>query len=248
MTTMWDKLRLIAAHALRFAEEMVFPSDVLCLACSRALGEDAEMGVCPACMDALARLRDKQASLEPDEECPPDGIDYVSAAYPYEGEARALIRRLKFDSVRAAALPLAEEMAYLDSAEEELIVPVPTDERRRKKRGFNQSTLLSQHMGKTLGMPVREALMRTESRAPQRGLNAEQRKRNLVGCMIADESVRGRRVLLIDDIYTTGATVSEAARALRAAGAKSVGVVCAARTLPDAADKGVPFALYMRKN
>ena len=188
------------------AEDLIFPADVLCLACSRAIGEDAEHGVCPACMDALERLRERCEAFEKSAPPVPEGIEYVHAAYPYDGEAKALIRRLKFDSIRAAAVPLAEEMAYLDAGEEELIVPVPADKLRRKKRGFNQSTLLAEHMAKTLGMPMREALVRTERRAPQRELNAEQRKKNLAGCMRADTSVCGRRILLIDDVYTTGAT------------------------------------------
>lgn len=240
---MRERFRQFAASAMRFAEELIFPGDVLCLACSRALGEDAQMGLCPACVDALTRLREKRDLLDLDAEAPPEGIDYVCAAYPYEGEAKALIRRLKFESVRAAALPLAEEMAYLGAGEEEMIVPVPTDEQRRKKRGFNQATLLAEHMSRTTGMPMREALYRIDSRVPQRGLNAVQRKKNLAGCMKADDSVRGKRILLIDDIYTTGATVSEAARALHQAGAKGVGVICAARTSRDASDLGVPFLL-----
>lgn len=244
---MRERIRRIASRTIRLAEDLIFPDDVLCLACDRAIGEDARNGVCPACADALERLREKRAALDREADRPPDGVTYVHAAYPYEGEAKRLIRRLKFESVRAAAVPLAEEMAYLDAGEEEMIVPVPTDERRRRKRGFNQSTLLAEHMAKMIGMPVREALQRTESRAPQRGLNAEQRKKNLAGCMRAEDCVRGKRILLVDDVYTTGATVSEAARALLAAGVKSVGVICAARTSLDAADRGVPFPLRFFK-
>jgi len=241
-----EKLRRYAERIIRIAEDWIFPQDVLCLACERAVGEDAVGGICPACADALERLRERCKAIDIKEPLP-EGIDYVHAAYLYEGEARMLIRRLKFESVRAAAVPLAGEMAFLDAGEEELIVPVPTDEARRKKRGFNQSTLLAEHMAKTLGMPVREALSRTQRRAPQRGLNAEERKKNLEGCMLADESVRGKRILLIDDVYTTGATVREAARALRAAGAIGVGVICAARTTLGGGEKQVPFPLFWMK-
>lgn len=244
---MSERLRRIAARMIRFAEDLIFPDDVLCLACSRALGEDMQMQLCPACVAALARLRERQEAIDYDAIPLPSGVAFVHAAYPYEGEAKALIRRLKFESVRAAALPLAEEMAYLDAGEAEMIVPVPTDEGRRKRRGFNQSTLLAQHMAKTIGMPMCEAIRRTESRGPQRGLNAEQRKKNLENCMRADERVRGKRIVLVDDVYTTGATAGEAARALYAAGARSVGVICAARTSLDAADRGVPFLLRFLK-
>ena len=235
-------IRHFAARVIRIAGEWIFPADVICLACDRAIGADAENGVCPACREALLRLREKRAELDLKAETLPEGVDYVHAAYGYEGPARVLIRRLKFESVRAAAVPLAEEMAYLDAGEEELLVPVPTDELRKKKRGFNQSTLLAAHMAKTLGMPMEEALRRVSRRAPQRGLDAKQRKKNLEGCMRADSRVSGKRILLIDDVYTTGATVYEAARALREAGAKSVGVICVARTSLD--DEKIPFPLF----
>ena len=238
------RIRRLVSRAIRIAENWVFPPDVLCLACDRAIGNDAACGVCPACQDALARLREKREELDRGEQTLPEGIDYVHAAYSYEGPARVLIRRLKFESVRAAAVPLAEEMAYLGAGEEELIVPVPTDELRKRKRGFNQSTLLAHHMARTLGMPMEEALKRVSRRAPQRGLDARQRKKNLEGCMRADDRVSGKRILLIDDVYTTGATVLEAARALHAAGAKSVGVICAARTSLD--DGAIPFLLFRR--
>ena len=241
---MWERLWGVVKRVACAAEDLIFPPEVLCPSCDRALSEEDENGICAACADALDRLREKRQELDLSAERPPEGIDYVHAAYPYDGQAKMLIRRLKFESVRAAAVPLALEMAYLDAGEEELIVPVPTDALRRKKRGFNQSTLLAEHMAKTLGMPMREALERTKRRAPQRGLDAEARKRNLAGCMRADETVRGKRILLIDDVYTTGATVSEAARALREAGAIGVGVICAARTGHDDSEKQVPFPLF----
>jgi len=241
-----DALRRFLKRIAGLLEDLIFPPDVLCLACDRALSGDAAGCLCPACAEALDRLRER-CEAAGNKEPPPEGIDYVHAAYLYDGAAKALICRLKFDCVRAAAVPLAEEMAYLDAGEEEMIVPVPTDEVRRRKRGFNQSTLLAEHMAKTLGMPMREALRRTQRRAPQRGLNAEERKRNLEGCMISDDSVRGRRILLVDDVYTTGATVCEAARALRAAGAAGVGVICAARAVRDDGGRDVPFPLFLER-
>lgn len=247
---MAEQLRQRLSRAAKWLEELIFPQEVLCLGCGRAVGEDAAGGICPSCVEALARLRERQEAEEkahPAREIP-EGIAYVHAAFPYEGAAMQLIRRLKFESVRAAAIPLAEEMAYLDAGEEELIVPVPTDERRRRQRGFNQSTLLAAHMAKRLGMPMAEALRRTQRRAPQRGLNAAQRKKNLLGCMAASEAVKGKRILLIDDVYTTGATAAEAARALLAAGAQSVGVICAARVQQDDAGKSLPFPVFWFRN
>lgn len=219
-------------RALEAMDNLLFPADVLCLCCDSALGEDAQYGICPACAKALAHLRAQQAEYEEESEAPPEGIDYIRAAYPYEGQARTLVRRLKYESVRAAAIPLGKGMATLGLPDAQIIVPVPTDKRRRRTRGFNQATLLAQQLSGALGLPVIEAIERTRSCAPQTGLTAAQRRSNLLGCMAAGSAVSGKRVLLVDDVYTTGSTVSEAARALREAGAVRVGVFAAARAVP----------------
>ena len=141
--------------------------------------------------------------------------------------------------MRAAAVPLARQMVFLPSADEDIIVPVPTDRKRQRKRGFNQATLLAQHVGRELGMEVCTALERVDSRRPQTGLTAAQRRKNLE---VSSGAVNGRRVLLVDDVYTTGATAQEAVRALRAAGAVSVGMFAAARAgSPDGTEE--PFEL-----
>lgn len=241
------------ARAGRWIDDLLFPEDVLCLCCESALGEDARDGVCPACAQALDRLGAAQEAREqamgegdnPAQCAPPAGVLYVHSAYPYEAQARTLIHRLKYRSVRAAVVPLAKPIALLPAGEEEIIVPVPTDERRRKKRGFNQATLLAEYVAGEWGMPVCDALTRTRSCAPQTGLSEAQRRENLAGCMTVKarsvDAVRGKRVLLIDDVYTTGATAAEAARALLAAGAKNVGMLTAARAGLGQTNEDVPF-------
>ena len=229
---------------MRWMDELLFPDNVLCLCCDRALGEDARDGICAACSDALGRMnlaQEEKNRSAPRK--PPEGIDYVYAAYPYEGPARQLVHRLKYDCIRAAHVPLARPMVFLPSGEEEIIVPVPTDPARRRRRGYNQAELLADYVGKQLGMEVVPALYRREKRRPQTGLNAEERRQNLMGCMEAKTAVSGRCVLLIDDVYTTGATAHEAARALKKAGAKSVGMFAACRTKDELLGEKDPFAL-----
>lgn len=235
-----ERIRRTAARIAQALDDLLFPEEVLCLCCERALGEDAEDGVCPACLRALERLCEQEEEIERQGACdpPPPGVTFVHAAYVYEAQARTLIHQLKYRHVRAAAKPLAQAMSMLPSGEEELIVPVPTDRRRQRRRGYNQAALLAQGVGRALGMPVEEALVRTRRSTPQTGLSRAARERNLEGCMAARDTVRGRRVLLVDDVYTTGATVREAARALLAAGALSVGAFTAARRQWD--DHGDP--------
>lgn len=223
------------ARLMRALDDLLFPERVACLSCEAALGEDEEDGLCPACARALARQRDEQEAREARDEWAqeglPEGIAFVHAALGYEGVARRLILALKFSSVRAAAVPLARAMALLPAGEEEIIVPVPTTPKRLRRRGFNQAALLAEHMGRELGMTVCEALSRRDDRAEQTSLSGLERSRNLVGCVYAEDVVRGKRVLLVDDVYTTGSTARECARALIAAGATSVGVFTAARTV-----------------
>ena len=113
----------IAKAANRFAawmDDVLFPQNVLCLCCDHALGAEDTDGICAACALALDRLADMQEERERLEagQSLPAGLDYVHAAYPYEEQARTLIRQLKYKSVRAAAVPLAARMAYLSSGEE----------------------------------------------------------------------------------------------------------------------------------
>ena len=241
---MKQKIQKLIGALLRWLDDLLFPENVLCLCCDRALGEDAKDGICPACINALRRLNHEQEEREKMVSRKlPEGIDYVHAAYPYEGPVRQLVHRLKYDGIRSAHIPLARPMVFLPSGEEEIIVPVPTDPARLRRRGYNQAELLARHVGKELGMEVVLALYRREKRRPQTGLNAQERKKNLLGCMEATDAVNGRRVLLIDDVYTTGSTAQEAARALKKAGALSVGMFAASASKDELLGEKDPFAM-----
>ena len=245
---MIDRIKGVFSRLSAWMDDLLFPENVLCLCCDCALGEEDEDGVCSGCRKALEQLacRQEMREAEGGEPCPP-GIDDIHAAFVYEGPARKLIHRLKYESVRAAAVPLAKQMTYLPSGEEEVIVPVPTDPVRERRRGFNQAALLAEHIGKELGMPVEHALVRVSSRRPQTGLSLEERKANLSGCMQAGQSIRGKRVLLVDDVCTTGSTLAEAAGALHQAGAKSIGVFTAARAAGGMDEAQDPFALPVKR-
>lgn len=242
-----EKLRRILSRLGAWMDDLLFPENVICLCCDHALGEEDADGLCRGCWLALEKLAAAQEQRETEQEMLPDGIDYIHAAFVYEGPVRKLIHRLKYESVRAAAVPLAKQMVFLSSGEEEIIVPVPTDPRRERMRGFNQSALLAQHIAKELGMPMEKALRRVESRPPQTGLPLIKRRENLVGCMAASQAVNGKRVLLVDDVCTSGATVAEAARALREAGASGVGVFAAARAKGGRDELRDPFALGQKE-
>ena len=228
--TMIDNVRSTIRRAFGALLDLLFPPDVVCLCCGNGIDERAVDGVCPKCSEALERLEAQEAARVHTDPLP-DGIAYVASAYPYTGEAKKLVRMLKFYSVRAAAVPLARTMATLPGEEADLLMPVPTTRRRLRKRGFNQAAVLCEAVAGELGMPMEAALTRKDDRIAQSKLRGQSRRQNLSGVMYADERVRGKRILLVDDVYTTGATCEEAARALYAAGAVSVGVFTATRSL-----------------
>lgn len=217
-------------------DNWLFPDRVTCLCCDAALGDDETDGLCPGCTQALAKARGDIRAL------PPEGIKTAFSAFPYADQPRRLILMLKFEHVRAAAIPLARAMASLPLGESDVLVPVPTTRRRLRQRGFNQAQLLAERLGESWGMSVLPALSRRDEHAAQMKLSAENRRRNLAGCMNADASVRGRRVLLVDDVLTTGSTASEAARALLQAGALEVHLVTAAKTVREADEPLFPPA------
>jgi len=118
------------------------------------------------------------------------------------------------------------------AVEGDLLVAVPLYVRRQRLRGYNQSTLLARELSRLCGLPLAErGLARRRNTPPQaRSAEAESRKRNVADAFIADRRwVEGKRILLIDDVMTTGATLDACARALRQAGAASVWALTFAR-------------------
>jgi len=123
----------------------------------------------------------------------------------------------------ARALPRSEGF--------DLLVPMPLHWRRRWSRGFNQSELLARVAGRRTGIPVACALRRRKSTNPQAGLTSAQRRVNVAGAfeVVRPQLVSGRRVVLVDDVLTTGATAGACAAVLRRAGATRVAVLTLAR-------------------
>jgi ComF family protein len=163
----------------------------------------------------------------------------------YEGGLRELIHLLKYDGVRPSAnvlgRMLAEAVAILLpqlEGKRTVVVPVPLHSRKLRQREFNQAELIARAALKFLGTPEKfelspRVLQRRRETQSQIGLSRHQRRENMRGAfgVIAADEIKGRTVLLVDDVYTTGTTVSECARMLRRAGASKVFVATVARTL-----------------
>lgn len=162
----------------------------------------------------------------------PPGVDGCAAFLAYDGAGRELLARLKYRNARGSVPYLAAGMAALvtSPADVDMVTWAPTTAARLRDRGFDQAELLARAVARQLGRPCRRMLQRGPGPA-QTGRDAFARYQG-PGFVARRRLVSGARVLLVDDVVTTGATVAAAARALREAGAGTVGVIAAARTPP----------------
>lgn len=181
-------------------------------------------------------------------------FEKATAYGSYDGGLRELIHLLKYEQVRPAAnvlgRMLAEAIAGMQAALPAgtlAVIPVPLHRRKQAQRGFNQSELIARAILKCLARPDRFVIMtgvlqRTRETGSQIGLTRHQRRENLRGAFAVSDPapIAKRSVLLVDDVFTTGTTVSECSRVLRRAGAAHVWVATVARTQKVSAMFAVP--------
>jgi ComF family protein len=164
------------------------------------------------------------------------GVRGFDAAYSfgfYEDELRELIHLFKYGRVQTLAEPLGRLLALALPRDQEfdLIVPMPLHWRKRWQRGFNQSALLASEIGRRSNVPVKNALRRIRPTVPQAGLTNAKRRLNVSGAFRGRRglTLKNKRVLLVDDVMTTGATAASCARALKLSGATQVTLLTVAR-------------------
>jgi ComF family protein len=168
-------------------------------------------------------------------------FDAAHSALTYTGAIRDRIHQLKFGGQLHWVPALADLLLQTAEAgplfcQAELIMPVPLHLKRLKQRGFNQSGLIAQALGKRCALPVPWGiLVRHRFTQPQTRLGRNERLKNVQGAFSVDgpSLVKGRSILLIDDVFTTGTTLNECARVLKKAGARKVQALTIARALPD---------------
>ena len=150
-------------------------------------------------------------------------IEAVFSPYRFGGETRALIHALKFDACEEAAPLLAQAMAdALPRRDFDCIVPVPLHPTRLRQRGFNQTLILGRGLSARTGIPVQELLRRDRYYAPQSRLPMKRRAANVRGAFSCVGDPSSKRILLLDDVRTTGSTACACAQTLLNAGAESV--------------------------
>jgi ComF family protein len=238
------------------ALDLLYPP--VCLACRRAIGMHG--GLCPACWSAMRFIErpycerlgtpfetDLAASeggrfLSPAAVADPPVFARARAVARYEGPARHLVHRLKYGDRGELAPPMGRWMAragedLLDEAE--VLVPVPLHRLRLAQRRFNQSVALARAVAHVSGVPTRcDLLVRRKPTPPQVGLTRRLRAQNVQGAFGVPQDrridVAGRRLVLIDDVMTSGATLNAAARVLLRAGASQVDALVFARVVTGA--------------
>jgi len=227
---------------------LLFPS--VCLLCRGSLPLPLEGPLCRGCLDRLPRIQEPF--------CPRCGVPYAEgvepglcgpcrirpryfrrarAESPYLDDVRLCLHALKYGGRRRIASVLGRRAGRSWVASGELhgasaVVPVPLSRGRKRERGFNQAELVARAVAREAGLPLRaRVLKKTKERPPQAGLSAAARRTNVASAYRArlPRSLRGRTLLLVDDVLTTGATAEAAARALLAAGAGAVDVLTLAR-------------------
>jgi ComF family protein len=233
--------RVLLRDIVRGFVDLIYPG--ACLNCGAALRED-ERDLCVPCRSGL--LDDAHATcprcastigpnLAPADDCPKCrgqslGFERAFRLGPYEGVRREIILKLKHDQNEGLAEAVGE--VWAGHAGEDVrgcgitaVVPVPLHWRRRWSRGYNQAEVLAAAWARALDVPLQSRwLRRSRPTQLQTSLTPTARHDNVRGAFRAptDPRIRGSTILLVDDVFTTGATASEAAKALRSAGAARI--------------------------
>ena len=176
----------------------------------------ADHGICTTCLQSLNPVCD-------------GNILHFGA---YGGKLERAIHALKFADTRVAAEPLGKHLAQAVRQikwQTDAIIPIPLHSTRIRQRGYNQAALLGRVVALELAVPFLPALTRVRATKQQARLSKTERLKNLEGAFAVSESVAGLEVLLVDDVFTTGTTLTEANIALIEAGAKRVRLAVLAR-------------------
>ena len=204
---------------------LLFPEK--CILCTKVLGKE-ELDLCHHCRSHV------QPCGKPKEKLP--FLDSWAALWYYEGNVRRSLLRYKFHGRQSYAESygrlLAMKLLQEELAEFDLITYVPISPQRRRKRGFDQVQLLAEAVSLQLSVPCVRTLQKVRHNQPQSGIVGHaQRRANVLGVYRVTDGTQlcGRKILLLDDIVTTGATAGEAARVLLTAGAAQVHLAVIAR-------------------
>lgn len=222
---------------------LLFPQR--CPVCNQEAHASSALPLCAGCWDSIQRYTGPSCRTcglptisEHTDLCQscltdPPAFRHALSYGIYEGILKEAIHLLKFNKHRRLAKPLAALLAKLDLPEADLLVPVPVHVNQLRIREFNQTALIAKHLSRLKRIPlVIDGLCKVKDTAAQIDVDRKERLRNLRKAFAASEQVKGKRILMVDDVITTGATMRECARTLMKAGAIEVNVIALARSMP----------------
>ncbi len=228
--------------------DLLYPQNITCICCNEDVFSDDKRCICPKCDKTLPKIEGKicfrcgQIVKTIDKYCDmckkPKPYYMARACFEYTGKIIALIRNLKFHNAQYLAENLAACLFETYKKEKfkcDIIVPVPMREERLKKRGYNQAGLLAYHLGKMLNVPVEEKhLYKARETLNQVGLDYKTRRNNLTDAFKTTDKTffKGKDVLIVDDVFTTGATIESCASALKKGKARKIYAITVAHTKP----------------
>ncbi len=236
----------ILQQTLETAITFLYPAQ--CRVCEKQLGLESLPYVCDACWNDIHFIEPSWCEMcgipNTEGRCdacaitPPPYGKLRTIAY-YEAALQQAIHLFKFEKRTSLAKPLAQlTMEHIaddcNIVEYDFILPIPIHKKRLRERGFNQATLLANEIAKTTGIQVvTDALVRYRNTSPQSSLDRDARQTNIIGVfeLQQEEVVRNKRILVLDDVYTTGATVREAVKILWNADPIEIDVLTLARAL-----------------
>lgn len=192
-----------------FVLDLIFPPNLYCICCGNLIDDTRTYHLCDHCIEHF-RWDYADARISP------TGLKMFSCTR-YGIYERSLIFAMKYNEQKYLAREIGQIMAdrtELAGIDFDYIVPVPLSEGKERERGFNHAALMGKYMGRVMGKPcIEKGLLRTAETLPMRGLGPEERKQNVKGKFAINQKyvkiLEGRRILLIDDFYTTGSTAQE---------------------------------------
>lgn len=224
----------------------LFPQGVSCVNCGAELPVKTRVALCSKCMANLHICSGRRCVIcgvplrNESDYCLncmnyDKYFDVARAPLIYEDTAAELIKKLKYGNKRYIAAELAKLMTdeFLEQGlHADVVCCVPMTKEEQKNRGFNQAWLLAEDIAARLKLPLSGGLIKVRATGEQKQLTAAQRRKNLkdVFTVLDKTEFKDKEVLLVDDVFTTGATANECARALKRAKAKKVSVLCACMT------------------
>lgn len=243
---MFLESKIVWKEIIKLTEEMIYPSSIYCLCCGKAIDRTRLYSLCDSCVRnikwATSKNCDKcgkplqetwNGSLCADCIKIEHSFDKGYACCQYGAHSRAIIFSYKYNNHnyvgRFMAMAMADRLCGYEKRWD-YVTFVPTGRDKIKTRGFDHMQIVAFELGKILKVPVAKTLLREKKTLPQRGLDAISRRENIRGAFgIVEynrEKIIGKSLLLIDDIYTTGATCDECAKVLKKGGAQRVDIAC----------------------